>query len=157
MQKRRPLHGSISDCIYEITSKEIIRVEDFISAIQRIADEHLRGSVLLEISDGGCGMTDVSVSITAKIIKLMLKATADDMLKISINTDSNLKITLTPGKLPPTQELATIITFAKSAGYKADRDEQSVFLTSKITVTQLLSIYAVSYDDIYEQMKEILA
>ena len=157
MQKRRPLHGSISDSIYEITSKEIVRVEDFISAMQRVSDEYLRGSVILEVSGSACGIIDISVSITAEIIKLMLKSMKDGMLRISISVDSDMRITLTPSALPPTKEFATIITFAKSAGYTVDRDEHSVTLTSKINITQIFSIYAISCDDIYAEMKEILA
>lgn len=157
MQKRRPLHGSISDSIYEITSKEIVRVEDFISAMQRVSDEYLRGSVILEVSGSACGITDISASITAEIIKLMLKSMKDGMLRISISVDSDMRITLTPSALPPTKEFSTIITFAKSAGYTVDRDEHSVTLTSKINVTQIFSIYAISCDDIYAEMKEILA
>lgn len=157
MQKRRPLHGSISDNIYEITSKEIIKVDDFLNAMKRISEDYLRGSVSLDISGNGSGMTDISVSITAKIIKLMLKTAAPGILKIDINTDSDLKITLTPAELPPVRDLAMIMTFAKSAGFKTDRDERSVTFTSKITVTHVLSVYAVSCDDIYEEMREFFA
>ena len=155
MQKRRPLHGSISDSIYEITEREIVEIEDFIHAMQRIVDDYLRGSVILEASGISCGTTDISVSITAEIIKLMLKSTGDDLLRISISADSDMRITLTPSALPTTKDLATIITFAKSAGYNVDRDAHSVSLTTKINATQLLSIYAISCDDIYDEMREI--
>ena len=156
MQKRRPIQGSISSDVYEITTKENVRVEDFVNAIKRLADEHLRGSVSLEVSGRVYGITDISVSITAKIIKMMLRSPYSGILKISINNDLDLRITLTPEELPPTRELAKIITFARSAGYKVDRDERSVTLTSSVTVTQLLHVYAVSCDDIYEEMKDIL-
>lgn len=157
MQKRRLIHGSISGGIYEITTKEKVRAEDFAKAMKRIVDEFFIGAVRISVTGESSGYTDISVSIIAELIQRMLRGLEPhDPLTINIELGEELRITLGARKLPEVKALAKVISLARSAGFTVTRDETNVFLTSKIEYTQMLSIYANSADAIYEELRYIL-
>ena len=157
MKKRRLLYGSISSRICEITDKENVLADEFASALRRLADDYLQGSVELDIKGTSRGIVTISVSTAAELIRLMLEGIApDDVLQINIELASELKIELAPRSLPKAEILAKIITLAKSAGFTVSRTKTTVTLTSDIAQTQLLKIYAISQDDIYEQMRDVI-
>lgn len=156
MQKRRPIHGSISHGIYEITDRERVRAEEFATAMIRVAEEYLRGAVRISLSGESIGYTDIAVSTVAELIKRMLEGMRpEDVLDIRIELGDSMIITLEPNELPSVQVLARVVSLAKSAGFTVERDGKRFFLTSKIEMPMTLSIYAISYDDIYDELKYI--
>ena len=143
MQKRRPIHGSISHGIYEITDRERVRAEEFATAMIRVAEEYLRGAVRISLSGESIGYTDIAVSTVAELIKRMLEGMRpEDVLDIRIELGESMIITLEPNELPSVQVLARVVSLAKSAGF-------TVYICFKVFTVMFIQRLCIHYCKIY--------
>lgn len=139
---------------YESSS---VAVHDFATAIKNFADEYLRGAATVDIIGESSGFAKVSVGSTAYLLRTLLEyAEEDETLVIKISLTGEMTISVSPRSLPDDEIVARIIAIANAAGFSVARDCYTLLFSAAIDGAEIVKIYALSKDDIFNTLFEVL-
>lgn len=155
--RRRKINGRcLSDKLPARTSKSAVDAEEFSSALEKFADEYLRGAVEITVSGRSQGYASVSAEMTAYMLRTAMENTKDDeVLRIEISLGDNLTLKISYEYDPDSETVASVIGIARIAGFVAQRCENTITLTSCITDSSTIKIYAISKNEIANHLYEI--
>ena len=140
--------------LLNITSREIksesIDSYDFASSIKKFAEEYLGGIMELNISGTSKGCVKLILPVTTYLVRLLCECgDGDELIEADISLKDELTMSVTYKGECPVSDVSEIVKVARLAGFKVERNENTLIFKTEVITSPIMQIYAMSNEDFY--------
>ena len=120
----------------------------FALSIKEFAEEYLGGLVTVEIAGDRPGSVNLNMPAVSYLIRLITMITDDDeVINLKITLGDNLTLEAHFHELVDIPGVSHIVEVGRLAGFKVDRDGNTLYFIAKIHSTHIMQIYATSNEN----------
>ena len=126
---------------------------DFAISLKKFADDYLGGIIEFKVEGSSTGCVRLKLPVATYLIRLLCECgDYDDLIQATLSIGEDITLKVDYEKRCPTDDVAYIVKVAKLAGFRVERDGNSLIFKAEITLTSIMRIYAISTESFYDML-----